>query len=86
MEKILKQLSANGKLLDLIICIGDDRSDENMFWSLNDEVARPPPDVFACTVGQKPSSAKYYIEDTDEVLELLSSIVETQLGSAPNEQ
>ncbi|XP_042428161.1 probable alpha,alpha-trehalose-phosphate synthase [UDP-forming] 9 [Zingiber officinale] len=88
-EKILKQLSANGKLLDLIICIGDDRSDKNMFRSLNDAVARPslaaPPEVFACTVGQKPSSAKYYIEDTDEVLELLSAIVETQNGSVPNE-
>lgn len=33
---------------------------------------------FTCTVGRKPSAAKFYLDDTDEVSELLSSLKQLQ--------
>lgn len=35
------------------------------------------PPVFTCTVGKKPSKAKYYLNDVDEVSDLLLHIVQT---------
>lgn len=34
----------------------------------------PPAQVFACTVGQKPSRAPFYVNDTMEVAALLSRL------------
>jgi trehalose 6-phosphate synthase/phosphatase len=34
----------------------------------------PIADVFPCTVGQKPSKAKYYLEDTSEILRMLQGL------------
>ncbi|RWW54648.1 hypothetical protein BHE74_00038765 [Ensete ventricosum] len=71
-EKLLGTLSNCGKPPDFVMCIGDDRSDEDMFESINNTASSnlftSVPEVFACTVGQKPSKAKYYVEDTSEVL------------------
>jgi hypothetical protein len=36
------------------------------------------PPVFTCTVGKKPSKAKYYVNDVDEVSELLRQIVKPE--------
>jgi hypothetical protein len=30
--------------------------------------------VFACVVGQRPSKAKFYVNDTNEVVELLAKL------------
>uniref|UniRef100_A0A2P2MI79 Alpha alpha-trehalose-phosphate synthase UDP-forming 5-like isoform X1 n=1 Tax=Rhizophora mucronata TaxID=61149 RepID=A0A2P2MI79_RHIMU len=35
----------------------------------------PLAEVFACTVGQMPSKAKYYLEDTTEILRMLQGLV-----------
>ncbi|MGI4329241.1 hypothetical protein ACR2WG_26950, partial [Klebsiella pneumoniae] len=35
---------------------------------------RVAPDIFACTVGQKPSKAKYYLDDTADVVRLLRGL------------
>lgn len=52
-----------------VLCIGNDKSDEDMFGSM------PTGDsVFACTVGQKPSKAPYYVNDPDDVLSLLERL------------
>ncbi|KAH7444340.1 hypothetical protein KP509_02G074400 [Ceratopteris richardii] len=73
-ELLLSQVKA-GNPPDFLLCIGDDRSDEDMFESIATAVKGFPEaslaDVFACTVGQKPSKAKYYLEDTVEVLKML---------------
>ncbi|GAB2280432.1 Probable alpha,alpha-trehalose-phosphate synthase [UDP-forming] 10 [Dionaea muscipula] len=79
-EKVLSMIMNGGQSPDFLLCVGDDRSDEDMFQSL----PKPPPlsspsepmgpEIFACTVGQKPSSAKYYLEDTAEVLKLLRGL------------
>lgn len=78
MEKLIGIMTNSGKPPDFVMCIGDDRSDEDMFESINSTASSnllpSVPEIFACTVGQKPSKAKYYVEDTNEVLRLLLGI------------
>jgi trehalose 6-phosphate synthase/phosphatase len=38
-------------------------------------------EVFACTVGKKPSMAKYYLDDTVDVIKMLQG-----LANAPSQQ
>ncbi|OMO59791.1 Glycosyl transferase, family 20 [Corchorus olitorius] len=77
-EKILSTMISNGKQPDFVMCIGDDRSDEDMFESISNTAYRSslpvPPEIFACTVGQKPSKARYYLDDTVDVLTLLQRL------------
>ncbi|XP_009785713.1 probable alpha,alpha-trehalose-phosphate synthase [UDP-forming] 9 [Nicotiana sylvestris] len=77
-EKVLSMMVDSGNPPDFVMCIGDDRSDEDMFESILSTVSSPSvtaaPDIFACTVGQKPSKAKYYLDDTADVLRLLGGL------------
>ena len=74
-EKILSTMISDGKPPDFVMCIGDDRSDEDMFESISSTVYSPaPPEIFACTVGQKPSKARYYLDDCGDVLKLLQGL------------
>ena len=61
-----------------MLCIGDDRSDEDMFESILTKAysanTSPAPEIFACTVGQKPSKARYYLDDTVDVMMLLEAL------------
>jgi trehalose 6-phosphate synthase/phosphatase len=63
---------------DFVLCIGDDRSDEDMFQFISSapcgEDLAPTAEVFACTVGRKPSKAKYYLDDTAEVVRLMQGL------------
>jgi len=76
--KVLSMMVESGKPPDFVMCIGDDRSDEDMFESILSTISSPSvtaaPDIFACTVGQKPSKAKYYLDDTADVLKLLGGL------------
>lgn len=71
-------MKQKGMLPDFVLCIGDDRSDEDMFEVINSAKSGPSlspvAEVFACTVGQKPSKAKYYLEDTTEILRMLQGL------------
>ncbi|KAJ0091280.1 hypothetical protein Patl1_14397 [Pistacia atlantica] len=77
-ENLISTMRSKGKSPDFVLCIGDDRSDEDMFESIGRAVANPSlpaiGEVFACTVGQKPSMAKYYLDDTSEVINLLKGL------------
>ncbi|XP_048427911.1 probable alpha,alpha-trehalose-phosphate synthase [UDP-forming] 9 [Pyrus x bretschneideri] len=77
-EKILSRMVNDGKAPDFVMCIGDDRSDEDMFESILRTVSCPslpsPPEIFACTVGRKPSKAKYYLDDASDVVKLLQGL------------
>ncbi|XP_028781763.1 probable alpha,alpha-trehalose-phosphate synthase [UDP-forming] 9 [Neltuma alba] len=77
-EEVLSRLTQKGKSPDFILCIGDDRSDEDMFESISTKVyggsPSSAPEIFACTVGQKPSKARFYLDDTAEVMMLLKSL------------
>lgn len=70
-------MQEKGVVPDFVLCIGDDRSDEDMFEVIMSARASlsPVADVFPCTVGQKPSKAKYYLEDTSEILRMLQGLV-----------
>lgn len=60
---------------DFVLCLGDDKSDEEMFQTFA-EAVRGDMTVFACTVGQKPSQANYYVNDNNDVVSILSRLVE----------
>lgn len=73
-------MAEGGKQADFVLCIGDDRSDEDMFEIIGDAmtsgVFSSNSSVFACTVGQKPSKAKYYLDDTIEVINMLEALAD----------
>lgn len=74
-EELLLSMVKRGKPPEFVLCVGDDRSDEDMFESIAHAMEGfpqiPLAEVFACTVGQKPSKARYYVEDTAEVVKML---------------
>uniref|UniRef100_A0A0C9RLZ9 alpha,alpha-trehalose-phosphate synthase (UDP-forming) n=1 Tax=Wollemia nobilis TaxID=56998 RepID=A0A0C9RLZ9_9CONI len=77
-EQLLSTMVERGKPPDFVMCIGDDRSDEDMFESIVSAMSKHSlsnkAEVFACTVGQKPSKAKYYLDDTFEVMKMLQGL------------
>uniref|UniRef100_A0ACD5UW89 Uncharacterized protein n=1 Tax=Avena sativa TaxID=4498 RepID=A0ACD5UW89_AVESA len=86
-ESLLSSMVRSQKPPDFVLCVGDDRSDEDMFESMvcaprKSSVKLPATsEVFACTVGMKPSMAKYYLHDTVDVISLLQ-----RLANAPSQQ
>ncbi|KAL3619456.1 Sesquithujene synthase A [Castilleja foliolosa] len=80
-RRLLDIMRQKGTMLpDFVLCIGDDRSDEDMFEVImsakDDGCLSPVAEVFACTVGQKPSKAKYYLEDTWEILRMFQGLAD----------
>lgn len=78
-EKLLASMVNRGMPPDFVLCIGDDRSDEDMFESITNAMGgseSPGTEVFACTVGRKPSKAKYYLEDTVDVIHMLQGLAD----------
>ncbi|XP_002521023.2 probable alpha,alpha-trehalose-phosphate synthase [UDP-forming] 9 [Ricinus communis] len=77
-EKVLLNMVNSGNSPDFVLCIGDDKSDEDMFQSILSTVSDPTlpaaPEIFACTVGRKPSKAKYYLDDAADVVKLLQGL------------
>lgn len=74
-EELLAMMALKSAAPDFVLCVGDDRSDEDMFESIATVTARSGlGEVFACTVGQKPSKAKYYLDDIAEVIKLLQGL------------
>ncbi|CAL0303835.1 unnamed protein product [Lupinus luteus] len=86
-EKIFSSMAEKGTQADFVLCVGDDRSDEDMFEVISSAISRnilsSNASVFACTVGQKPSKAKYYLDDTSEVVNMLQSLAE-ESDSSPS--
>lgn len=78
MEELISTMRNRVRSPDFLLCIGDDRSDEDMFKSIMYPESNPSlpaiAEVFACTVGQKPSMAKYYLDDTVDVIKLLQGL------------
>jgi len=80
-QAALSHMKAEGRPADLVLCIGDDRSDEDMFQGLETMAkthGAPSCTVYSATVGQKPSLAPYYVNDQGEVLELLRAMVSSK--------
>ncbi|CAO2819634.1 unnamed protein product [Amaranthus hypochondriacus] len=88
-ERLLATMQQKGMLPDFVLCIGDDRSDEDMFEVIASARTTPSlspvAEIFACTVGQKPSKAKYYVEDTGEILRMLEGLAEASEMAVRND-
>lgn len=88
-EKILSSMTEDGRQADFVLCIGDDRSDEDMFEDMSAMARNTLSNsaVFACTVGQKPSKAKYYLDDTADVVMMLQALADaTDQSPLPSSQ
>jgi len=90
-KRLLSAMQENGMYPDFVLCIGDDRSDEDMFEVITSSMGgpiAPRAEVFACTVCRKPSKAKYYLDDTTEIVRLLQGLacVSEQVVSFSSEQ
>lgn len=77
-EEILKRLYNADNLPQWILSIGDDRTDEDMFKALRSFQDEHPAkaQITTCTVGRKRTAAQYYVEDVDQVIELLEMLQE----------
>lgn len=77
-ERLLHDVASGGQPPDFVLCIGNDRSDEDMFTAMEGMQFSPhmPAEVFACTVGQKPSKAPFYVNDPADVLATLTKLAE----------
>lgn len=77
-KRLLNEMQEKGMSPDFVLCIGDDRSDEDMFEVIMSSASgpsmAPAAEVFACTVGRKPSKAKYYLDDTTEIVRLMQGL------------
>ncbi|CAJ2636517.1 probable alpha,alpha-trehalose-phosphate synthase [UDP-forming] 9 [Trifolium pratense] len=86
-EKVLLNMVSGGNPPDFVMCIGDDRSDEDMFESILSTVSCPSlpaaPDIFACTVGRKPSKAKYFLDDPSDVVRMLQGLAASSNPTKP---
>mmetsp|Transcript_23901 Transcript_23901/g.28921 ORF Transcript_23901/g.28921 Transcript_23901/m.28921 type:complete len:851 (-) Transcript_23901:232-2784(-) len=74
-EHVIEKMEEDGGFPDMVLCVGDDRSDEEMYIKL-EELSRKHRElkVMACTVGQKPSRAAFYVNDHQEVIDLLKAL------------
>lgn len=88
-KNLMETMRNTGKQADFVLCIGDDRSDEEMFEAIASSVADhslpETAQVFACTVGQKPSMARYYLDDTIEVIKMLEGLSAASGQQRPKE-
>jgi trehalose 6-phosphate synthase/phosphatase len=77
-----------GKPIDFVLCVGDDDSDEFMFRALRDGLAAAKGidsrKQYTCTVGKKPSAAKAFLNDVDEVLDMVQSMAKLSIKANRN--
>lgn len=77
-KRLLSIMQEKGMSPDFVLCIGDDRSDEDMFEVITSSMAGPSiaprAEVFACTVGRKPSKAKYYLDDNTDIVRMVQGL------------
>ncbi|GER27802.1 trehalose phosphate synthase [Striga asiatica] len=87
-KNLTQTMKNRGKPADFVLCIGDDRSDEDMFEAianlLVDHSLPENAELFACTVGQKPSMAKYYLDDTSQVIKMLEALSDASGQKQPS--
>ncbi|KAJ6845032.1 alpha,alpha-trehalose-phosphate synthase [UDP-forming] 6-like [Iris pallida] len=87
-ERLLATMKERDLVPDFVLCIGDDRSDEDMFEAISTAMAgpslSPATEVFDCTVGRKPSKAKYYLDDTAEIVRMMEGLASVSEQSLEN--
>ncbi|KAG3017628.1 Alpha,alpha-trehalose-phosphate synthase [UDP-forming] 6 [Phytophthora cactorum] len=82
-DRVLSTIeSTSGQYVDFILCVGDDLSDEFMFQYLEDVRSRR--NMFTVTVGKKPSAAKYFVNDVDQVMEIVHAMTKVSTAAKRN--
>ncbi|KAG5407901.1 hypothetical protein IGI04_014020 [Brassica rapa subsp. trilocularis] len=85
--KVLSRMHEEGNAPDFVVCIGDDRSDEEMFESiattLSAQSSSVSAEIFVCMVGRKPSKAKYFLDEVSDVVKLLQGLANTSSSPKP---
>lgn len=86
---IIKSLVAKNLCPDFIFAAGDDTADEEMFKYLNSVSSQltyqnSKLKIFTTTIGKKPSSANYYVNDTAEILDYLEILCKPNLRMSQN--
>nr|CCA16404.1 alpha putative [Albugo laibachii Nc14] len=84
---ILEKMRSDGNAPDIIFCAGDDVADELMFKRVEDWTGSgnlQKDNAFTCTVGRKPSKAKYFVDDYTDVIDLLKSLCVSSTKSNRN--
>jgi len=85
-HRILQSIYEKKGPIDFVLCIGDDKSDEEMFKTIKN-LKKAGSSLFAgkyifnsfvATVGRKPSAAKSYVTDDLEVTKLLEILKSSQ--------
>lgn len=78
---VLEEVDKRKGDIDFVLAIGDDTSDEPMFRTVNSigkekHTGKLDKDcaLITCTIGRKPSYARYYVNDYKEALDLLKSL------------
>uniref|UniRef100_A0A7S0HVN1 CBM20 domain-containing protein n=1 Tax=Hanusia phi TaxID=3032 RepID=A0A7S0HVN1_9CRYP len=72
------------KPVDFVLCVGDDRSDEDMFALIRDRQRFSEQGncaVYACTVGLRPSHAGYYLSEMAELRQLLKALQDKSISA-----
>ena len=75
--EVLKRLLAGHEIPSWIFCVGDDCTDEDMFTELYLFAKEFDTEVNTCTVGRKTTTAKYYVNDVDDIVQLFNQLAET---------
>lgn len=78
-KKILEDVKARKKVVDFVLCIGDDIADEKMFSSVTSfytGVLSEGEDSYALNVavGKKQTNASFYVDDASDVGDILVSL------------
>lgn len=71
-KAILRDLHMDQGEIDFLLCIGDGRTDEVVFTLLHET-----PYALSATVGKKRTEASFYLDNVQEVEEVLSKLAET---------
>ena len=77
---IIKDYLSKGIIPDFIMCVGDDTSDEKMFYYLKNKKKEiknycKNVKIVTCTIGKKPSDAHYYVGNSKNVQEIIEEFV-----------
>lgn len=77
---IIKENLFNALIPDFIMCVGDDTSDEKMFYYLKEKekelkVYNKNIKLLSITVGKKPSNAMYYVDNSKDIQSLIEDFI-----------
>lgn len=78
-DELLNVDEAASNVADFVLAVGDDKSDEDMFSAVATHTALPlyaGSSVYTSTIGQKPSKAPAYLDDTEDVVNLLQTLAQ----------